>query len=111
MKPPAAESAVTGMATARMPGVTVAARKPAESVCTVFASVTGSPGTRGERTTTRAIAFAISGCASLVMKLLAIDDFGHASQRTEAASSAWPGGTSLAATRTSVVIAGGGSEA
>src|SRR5437764_3701063 len=54
---------------------------------------------------------AMSGCDVLVMKLFDTAVFGHASQRTKPASSACPGVMSLDATSTSMVVAGGGSEA
>ncbi len=89
--------------TARIPGISMAERKPPASACTILVAVKGSPRISGARTTAPRTILEISGAVSWVMKLESTDVLGHSCQRTEAVVSWAPGVRSPAATSTSLM--------
>ena len=79
------------METARMPGVSIAAMKPAASAWTIAVLTTGWPARMGLRTTVPFIASAALASPLWVMKLESTAPAGHFSQRTCSGCTAWPG--------------------
>src|SRR4051794_28798063 len=82
MNPPAPDSVVIGIETARIPGLTVAAIKPAESECTILVLLNGSPARIGARATVPFTMRSGLGFASCVKKLESTDAFDQGCQRT-----------------------------
>src|SRR5947199_5688633 len=109
IKPPAPDSVVIGIDTARMPGATVAAMNPAESECTILVFVSGSPGSMGVRATVPFTIRSGFGFASCVKNVESTEDFGHGCQRTRSGVTGRPGSILVLATSTPTEATGPGS--